>query len=131
MEDMLFNVHFIWSGKDIEQSALILAICKDAVNEHFVKVRNKACDALNSKIDEWNKEFDEMYPDIVEDRWDPNSKYMKYICKKQNEVLSSIHDEIFKLRADENAVIIGDLIGTNSSVFTTVSPANDEAKKIW
>ena len=130
MEDMLFNVQFNWSGKDIEQIASINALCKDAANEHFVKVRNKACDALNDKYDEWNKEFDEKYPDIVEDRYDPNSKYMKYICKKQNEVLSSIHDNLFYLHSDENGDIIGDLLGTDSSVFVTLTPANDEAKKI-
>ena len=131
MEDMLFNVHFNWSGKDIEQIASLSEHYRDVANAGFVDVRNKACDALNDKYDEWNKEFDEMYPDIVEDRSNPNSEYMKYICKKQNEVLSTIHDGIYKLHSDENAVIIGDLIGTDSSVFTTVSPANYEAKKIW
>lgn len=130
MEDMLFYVHYNWSGNDIEKITNLNELYRKAVNRHFVEVRNIASDALNDKYDEWNKEFDEKYPDIVEDRHDPNSKYMKYICKKQNEVLSSIHDKIFKLRSDENAEIIGDLIGTDSSVFITVTPANDEAKKI-
>ena len=132
MEDMLFNVHFNWSGKDIEQIASLSEVYRDVANANFVDVRNKACDALNDKYDEWNKEFDEMYPDIIEDGSNPNSEYMKYICKKQNEVLSTIHDEygIYKLRSGENAEIIGDLIGTDSSVFITVTPANDEAKKI-
>lgn len=130
MEDMLFNVHFNWSGKDIERITDLNENYKEAINRHFVEVRNKACDALNDKYDEWNKEFDEKYPDIVEDRTDSNSEYMKYISKKQNKVLSTIHDKIFKLRADDNAVIIGDLIGTDSSVFITLTPANDEAKKI-
>lgn len=131
MEDMLFNVHFNWSGKDIERITDLNENYKEAINRHFVEVRNKACDALNAKYDEWNKEFDEKYPDIVEDRTDSNSEYMKYISKKQNKVLSTIHDKIFKLRADDNAVIIGDLIGTDSSVFITLTPANDEAKKIY
>ena len=132
MEDMLFNVHFNWSGKDIEQIASLSEVYRDVANANFVDVRNKACDALNDKYDEWNKEFDEMCPGIIEDRSNPNSEYMKYICKKQNEVLSTIHDEhgLYKLHSDENAVIIGDLIGTDSSVFITVTPANDEAKKI-
>lgn len=125
MEEPLFYVYFNWSGKDIERITDLNENYKEAVNRHFVELRNKACDALNTKYDEWNKEFDEKYPDS-----DSDSDYMKYFSKKQNEVLSSIHDEIFKLRADENAVIIGDLIGTDSSVFTTVSPANDEAKKL-
>lgn len=126
MEEPLFYVYFNWSGKDIERITDLNENYKEAVNRHFVELRNKACDALNAKYDEWNKEFDEKYPNS-----DSDSNYMKYFSKKRNEVLSSIHDEIFKLRADENAVIIGDLIGTDSSVFTTVSPANDEAKKIW
>ena len=126
MEEPLFYVYFNWSGKDIERITDLNENYKEAINRHFVELRNKACDALNAKYDEWNKEFDEKYPDS-----DSDSNYMKYFSKKRNEVLSSIHDEIFKLRADDNAVIIGDLIGTDSSVFTTVSPANDEAKKIW
>lgn len=126
MEELLFYVYFNWSGKDIERITDLNENYKEAVNRHFVELRNKACDALNAKYDEWNKEFDEKYPNS-----DSDSNYMKYFSKKRNEVLSSIHDEIFKLRADDNAVIIGDLIGTDSSVFTTVSPANDEAKKIW
>lgn len=126
MEEPLFYVYFNWSGKDIERITDLNENYKEAVNRHFVELRNKACDALNAKYDEWNKEFDEKYPNS-----DSDSNYMKYFSKKRNEVLSSIHDEIFKLRADDNAVIIGDLIGTDSSVFTTVSPANDEAKKIW
>ena len=126
MGEPLFYVYFNWSGKDIERIADLNENYMEAVNRHFVELRNKACHALNDKYDEWNKEFDKMYPDS-----DSDSDYMKYFSKKRNEVLSSIHDEIFKLRADENAVIIGDLIGTDSSVFTTVSPANDEAKKIW
>lgn len=130
MEDMLFYLHYNWSGKDIERITDLNEHYRDAINRHFVDVRNKACDALNDKYDEWTKEFDEKYPDIVEDRTDSNSEYMKYICKKQNEVLSTIHDGIYKLRSDENADIIGDLIGTDSSVFITVVPANNEAKKI-
>jgi len=130
MEDMLFYVHYNWSGKDIERITDLNENYREAINRHFVDVRNKACDALNDKYDEWNKEFDEKYPDIVEDRYDPNSKYMKYICKKQNEVLSTIHDGIYKLHSDENGDIIGDLISTDSSVFITLTPANDEAKKI-
>lgn len=126
MEAPLFYVYFNWSGKDIERITDLNENYKEAINRHFVELRNKACDALNAKYDEWNKEFDEKYPNS-----DSDSNYMKYFSKKRNEVLSSIHDEIFKLRADDNAVIIGDLIGTDSSVFTTVSPANDEAKKIW
>lgn len=126
MEEPLFYVYFNWSGKDIERITDLNENYKEAINRHFVELRNKACDALNAKYDEWNKEFDEKYPNS-----DSDSDYMKYFSKKRNEVLSSIHDEIFKLRADDNAVIIGDLIGTDSSVFTTVSPANDEAKKIW
>lgn len=126
MEEPLFYVYFNWSGKDIERITDLNENYKEAVNRHFVELRNKACDALNAKYDEWNKEFDEKYPNS-----DSDSNYMKYFSKKRNEVLSSIHDEIFKLRADDNAVIIGDLIGTDSSVFTTVSPANDKAKKIW
>ena len=126
MEEPLFYVYFNWSGKDIERITDLNENYKEAINRHFVEVRNKACDALNAKYDEWNKEFDEKYPNS-----DSDSDYMKYFSKKRNEVLSTIHDEIFKLRADDNAVIIGDLIGTDSSVFTTVSPANYEAKKIW
>ena len=129
MEGMLLYVHYNWSGKDIKRITDLNEYYRDVANRHFSELRNKACDALNAKLDEWNKEFDEKYPDIVEDNYDPNSKYMKYICKKQNEVLSSIHDKIFKLHADENAEIIGDLIGTDSSVFITFTPANDEAKK--
>lgn len=121
MEELLFYVYFNWSGKDIERITDL-----EAINRHFLELRNKACDALNAKYDEWNKEFDEKFANS-----DSDSDYMKYFSKKRNEVLSSIHDKIFKLRADENAVIIGDLIGTDSSVFTTVVPANDEAKKIW
>lgn len=122
MEGMLLYVHYNWSGKDIEN---LNENYKEAINRHFVEVRSKACHALNAKLEKWNKEFDEKYPDIVEDRYDPNSKYMKYICKKQNEVLSSIYDYLFYLRADENAEIIGDLIGTDSSVFITFTSAND------
>ena len=105
MEGMLLYVHYNWSGKDIKRITDLNEYYRDVANRHFSELRNKACDALNAKLDEWNKEFDEKYPDIVEDNYDPNSKYMKYICKKQNEVLSSI------------------------SVFITFTPANDEAKK--
>lgn len=115
----LFYEHFNWSGKDIERIANVCPSFMDTVNVHFIEVRNEALDALNEKHDEWDKEFNEMYPDIYEDTYDPNSKCIKYICKKQNEVLSTIHDGLFKLRSNKYAQIVGDLKGTDSSVFVS------------
>ena len=39
MEDMLFNVHFNWSGKDIEQIASLSEVYRDVANANFVDVR--------------------------------------------------------------------------------------------
>ena len=126
MEDMLLYVHYNWTGNDIEEISKYHPGYRKKANDHFKKIRHKACVALNSKIDEWNKEFDKMYPDIVEDRYDPNSECMKYICKKENEVLSKIHNTWYKLHSDKNGEIVGDLLFTDSSVYMTFVTENDD-----
>ena len=110
MDKVTFYVHYNWSGNDIKEISNSRPEYMKVINRHFWEVRNELINVLNYKFDEWNKEFDEKYSD---------SDYLKYICKKQNEVLSAKHDEMFELRSNGEGMIIGDLIGTDSSVYIT------------
>ena len=96
MDKVMFFVHYKWTGNGIEELTKHRPGYRKMVNEHFKKIRHKACEALS-----------ELYS---------NADCMKYIIIKRNKVLSTIEDEMFKLHFDKNGEIVGDLIGTDSSV---------------
>ena len=123
MDKVMFFVHYNWTGNGIEELTRYRPGYRKMVNKHFDKIREKAISALNEKYNEWNTEFDEKYSDL-------DSDYMKYIDQKRNEVLSTIYDEMFKLHTDGYGEIVGDLIGTDSSVHITVIRVSDDWE-IW
>ena len=45
------------------------------------------CKMTNGMFKAWNNEFDKLYPNIQEDNTDPDSKYMKYIVAKEQDMV--------------------------------------------
>lgn len=63
------------------------AIDKKLWLKYLLAGQNHLADVCNPMYDEWNTRFDRLYPDDDEDRFDPDSKYMSFIRRKQNRML--------------------------------------------
>lgn len=61
------------------------------MEHNFMRLYNLACDLLNDKYEDWNREYG--------DKDDPDD-YNKYICLKQNQVLSRLNDRKFEVFTD-------------------------------
>ena len=66
---------------------------RDLLERLFILGRNMACDVLNPYYEEWNKEFEDLYPGINGE--DP--RYNKFIADKQRNELIELNKTLDKM----------------------------------
>lgn len=73
----------------------------------FINMRNQACELFNPRYEDWNKEFDKLYPDIGGD----NDKYIDFINAKRQPYLDEINKDNsgIKLVFNEDGAIDADV----------------------
>lgn len=77
-----------------------IGLLKKIYEHEYVRLRNMGCNLLNDHYEEWNREFNQKYPD--KNGEDP--EYNRFIANKQNKILKELDNEskIIILRSDPN-----------------------------
>lgn len=122
--DYNYEACFIWSGEFTK--TLTFLFFKQTFESEFVKIYNEGCNALNPHYETWNKEFDSLYPDVklkMDDN-EMNPLYKNYIRDKQNKILSTLGNKVFKLYSNDECQICGKLINYDAHVFIVVKPVS-------
>lgn len=78
-----YKVVFDWVGYGTLYDSKELF--EDAMSGLYVTTYNQFVNSVNPHFDEWNSETEVLGLDGSDD---PESEYMKYICKKQNSILN-------------------------------------------
>lgn len=105
--ETLFKANFILHGeKDFKKKYWFTGRkIRKSMEQIYVMRRNDACDILNGKYEDWNNDFNRLYPD--KDGW--SKEYSRYICTKQNEILNAFNERyphsLFELFSSEDCNI--------------------------
>lgn len=57
--------------------------------DELVRGQGILADSTNGKYEKWNAEYDAIYPNIDEDKTDPESNYMKFMVEKMNNAIKN------------------------------------------
>lgn len=119
-----FEAYFIWNGEFTKYETF--KFVKPMYERVFVKMYNEACNALNPHYEDWNKEFDSLYPDanLKMDNDEMNPLYKNYLQNKQNEILSTLDNKVFKLYSGDECQICGKVKDFDACVFVVLKPVN-------
>jgi len=88
------------------------------LERNFVKWRNKYVDIFNDHIDEWNKEFNDLYPGLElsldGDLTENDIKYGSFLKKKAEPLFKRYDQPLINFEINDGISIndcVGDLIG--------------------
>ncbi len=109
----------IWDIIKAYNSKLLQACIDD-----FVNLRNQACDELNPRYPEWNKNA----PKGVS-----HEEYCKYICGKQTEILNKLYEEkwskelhVVRVGSDEDCDMYAELlVDPNARIYVSLKPVEE------
>lgn len=62
---------------------------KSVYEGELVRGQGILANSTNGKYEKWNAEYDSIYPNINEDKCDPESNYMKFMVKKMNDAIKN------------------------------------------
>ena len=87
----------------------------------LVRGQSIMADLMNPNYERWNAEFDSLYPNDEEDKMDSNSKYMKFIVEKHNDLLKDVTPVDWRVRKyysnEEGCIAIETIDGKKFSLL--------------
>lgn len=125
MAEMYFTRHFEFTGLEaLNGLPDMKKATEDFLGETFFQLRNKVINSLNPHYEEWNDEYERLYPGVP--AWDPekedvSKEYARFICAKQDDILKQFDNENPFVKIRSNIEEGGDLMGVGKGGLKEVT----------